>query len=612
MKNVSGIGIAYIPENGQKELYSIYVNMSSEKFFTQKIEEKYIYSDDNCKWYTSASNDVLTLSKPYTERLVNSISYAISKKINIKPPIDKNYKSAVIVGFISTKNIGEMLASLDFGSRGYAVFTDDESRFLLHPRNSMIYKSFRDIIKDKYASANINSMENAFTNKSSQIVEEDDFNSSSKKIIAINYVAKLNGFVGGIYNKDQLGFSFVEAKRILMRLSFYAALAITFLFIIMIFYKMIPENLGKRLIGYSLCLTIIYIFCIGYIWYLERTYGIPTPQQDKIYVSDNASLNRFLKEDIKGNGVLASKIVIPVGILVQSIKINGINEAEASGIVWQTIPAASIGVIKEGFRFPDATSTQLDEIYRTNDPSGNLIIGWTFKCMMRQNFDNKLYPFEQINMKIYLRQKSVLERVQFVPDLKSFDEYSSSSNSFMGRDVIIPGWIVKQTYFSIKKTEYFTTFGQADNAIKSNTSDLVLSITLQREFLSNFFGTFLSFIVLLLLAFIALLFSSGIEAKTKVFSFKASNMQGIASGFLLFLVFSIIGVRGKAISNDILYIEYLYFFTFFVLLTLVLTAVQISKQNKNFFGYADGLLVKTLYWPTITGVIYYITFLCFK
>jgi len=121
----------------------------------------------------------------------------------------------------------------------------------------------------------------------------------------------------------------------------------------------------------------------------------------------------------------------------------------------------------------------------------------------------------------------------------------------------------------------------------------------------------LAFFVLLLLAFIALLFSSGMEDKKKLLSFRPSNMQGIASGFLLFLVFSIVNIRRDAISNRLLYIEYLYFFTFFMLLTLVLAVVHISDGRKNFFGYQDGLIIKSIYWPFVFGSIFYITYFIF-
>ena len=154
-------------------------------------------------------------------------------------------------------------------------------------------------------------------------------------------------------------------------------------------------------------------------------------------------------------------------------------------------------------------------------------------------------------------------------------------------------------------------FGYFNSDIKSNIRDLTLNISLQRDFLSNFFATFLPFFVLLLLAFIGLIFSSGIEEKSKVYSFKASNMQGIASGFILFLVFSIVSIRKQAVSNSLLYIEYLYFFTFIVLLTLVLSVVHIYAQKKSLFGYKDGLYVKVLYWPIILGVMLLITYFNF-
>ncbi|HON57399.1 MAG TPA: hypothetical protein PLJ38_10310, partial [bacterium] len=440
-----------------------------------------------------------------------------------------------------------------------------------------------------------------------------DFNSDNQKIITIEFMPDINLFFGAILNKAELGFPFETAKKLWMK--FLATLNLTLcgLLGIFLFQKIGCEDFNRRLP--VVCGIIAIIFAIGIfsLWYFQRNYGMSSPRLVKNYVSDKGSLNKFIENEKKmvNQNLIPHYSFLPTGILVQSIKISAINEAQISGIVWQKVPKELVGKIKEGVNFPDAVTIQLSEIYRTTDNSGALIIGWSFKAILRQNFESRLFPFEQLNLQVKIDQKNLLDKIKFIPDLDSYDEYTTSSNPFTTRDIVVPGWLVKQTYFTINKSEYSTNFGQSDSNIKNNNSLLTLNIVLQRNFLSNFFSTFLPFFVLLLLAFIALLFSSGMEDKKKLLSFRPSNMQGIASGFLLFLVFSIVNIRRDAISNRLLYIEYLYFFTFFMLLTLVLAVVHISDGRKNFFGYQDGLIIKSIYWPFVFGSIFYITYFIF-
>lgn len=660
-ENISGIGIvnkknAAMPSTAQ--LSSIYATNNNNIIEFLNIENFYDYSDNSIEWYNKSISGASGIFIPYYDKMNKSFV------IPVAAPIYKNNNSqnkkidAILICFISMNDIRNLVSTLDFGSKGYGILTLSDGTVIMHPRENFIFKNFKNIVKDKYKKENYLKIEEIFKSQKKDLIEEFDFNTNTKKIITFIFVPKLNGFFGAILNKMEFGFPFIKAKKILMKLTLYISLTLTFLFI-SIALKLLDEDdkltaetklneeakkveeanktetekkenekdykkkseiilvnpvIMKKLFTYSLTLTAILIISVCYLWYLQRYYGLSAPQNSAGFLSDKSSINKFIESDKKYIQAQKTKefLYIPVGMLVQSIKILGINEAEVSGIVWQKIKSDLLGKFKEGIRFPDAISTNLEEIYRTVDSGGNVTIGWNFKSILRMNFDNTLYPFELLDLKVIITPKNVLDRVQFIPDLTSFDEYSSISNSFVSKSMIVSGWEVKQTYFSTNKIEYSTTFGQLDSQIKNNVRTLVLNISLQREFLTNFFSTFLQFYVLLLLGFIALLFTSGIEEKSKVYSFKPSNMQGVASGFLLFLIFSIVNIRTKAISNSILYVEYLYFFLCIVLLMLVLTTVHICKQKKSILGYKDGLIVKVSYWPVVMIVTLLITYFHFK
>ena len=510
-KNLSAIGFAEIAKN-KKVTKAFIINKKNTGEFIELNANSNEYS-----WFYAGAEQDEYISKPYFDKKIRALVVASSV---IKQNNQKTSDNSKIILFalISNNDMNEIIQNLDFGSRGYGFITDYNGSIFLHPRKTFQFRNFIDIIKDKYTAENLRKVESVYSQKTSTVIDEKDFNSFSRKIIVLEPIADIQFFIGAILNKVELGFPFLNAKLLLLKLSLSAGLLVFFACMLIVSLKFNSNSMPKIFKYCSFVSSIAFIVIIGYVWYLQRFYGLPAPEADKGYVSDKASLIKFIDEEKKIIEInkMEEYSYISAGILVQSIKILGVNEAQVSGVIWQKIPQEFIGKITEGINFPEASTIRTEEIYRVTDDYKNLIVGWSFTTILRQQFDNKLYPFEQLDLKIQMRQKNVLDRIQLIPDLKSYDEYSSFSNSFVSKDLTIPEWLAKQTYFTIKKNEYMTTFGHFNSDIKSNIRDLTLNITLQRDFLANFFSTFLPFIVLLLLAFIGLLFSSGIEEKSKI------------------------------------------------------------------------------------------------
>jgi len=607
---ISSIGCIVLNKNNQV-LYNGIQKKNADKLEylqIQDIQKKII-------WFEKALNIRDLIIENYYDPILKSYSFAVISKIeDIKFNAEKDAKF-IIFGVISNIDIKSLLEDLDFGKRGYPFITTAEGNIILHPLEKNLFLNFKDIVKDRYMDENYNKLLKCFNEKTETYIDERDFsNFSNRKIIALSYSTTLNSFIGAILNKSEIAFPFDVLKNQYLKNTF--VVCFTIFFICIFFVGLKKNNLENSVLIKIICTltAIIFLSGIGFIWYIERVYGMDNPSQTRGYISDRSALKKYLQNEereVKENKV-SEKKYIPTGVLVQSIKILDIKEAQVSGIIWQKIPAEQKGKIKEGIQFPDAITVKLEETYRTKDANGNEVIGWSFMAVLRQQFENKLYPFERLNLKILMSQKNFLEKVQLIPDFDSYEEYSSVAKSFLSRDVTVSEWIVKQTYFSIAQKDFMTTFGYAKNELKNNSGDLLLNITLQRDFLSNFFSNFLPLFVLLLLSHIGLLFSSNDENKSKIFSFKASNMHGIISGFLLFLVFSIASLRKQAFSKELLYIEYLYFFMILVLLFLILCVVHIYGNKKTIFGYKDGFYVKNLYWPVITASIFLITYFNFK
>jgi hypothetical protein len=616
-KILFGLIIAYAPHQyaPSEKLHSIYATWKNGEVDFTTLEKSYDYTDGKHDWYTLPITKGAVWSKPFWGKASNAMVVTYSIPVRRKNADGTGRHIATVSAVCSFASINDMVSSLNLGSSGYGFITDQNGTFIAHPSEKLVLDkiTLTEYAKKNYSKASQETIEQGFKNFSSFLYQEPTKLTKQMGVITMEPIKSVGWFVASVLVKSEISFLQKDAKR--HGISFIFALALSV--IIFIAYLLWIHELEYRLSKlprYAVVLTVTFVAGLIAIWGIEIALGLPSPYEEKGFMADKASLAKYL-QNRKLSAIDLHKEprqTIPTGIMLNSIKLTGLNEAEISGTIWQKIPTDNaVAKIQEGVRLPFATASTMEEAYRS--VVGDMtVIGWNFTATLPQQFDNTLYPFDRQQIRIAMRQKKVLDRVQLVPDFASYDLYVPSANPYVMKDLLLPGWRIKQNYFTLLSKDYSTTFGYGNKALMEDSQDLTLTVTTQREILANFIYVFLPFFILAIIAYVALLITSGDEDKIAIFSFKPSNMQEVAASFLLFLVFSTIAIRSRIVSDKVLYVEYIFFFMYFIILGLIISSAKIAQKHEHsIFGFRDGLIVKLLFWPVVLGSMFFITIAVF-
>jgi hypothetical protein len=202
----------------------------------------------------------------------------------------------------------------------------------------------------------------------------------------------------------------------------------------------------------------------------------------------------------------------------------------------------------------------------------------------------------------------VLESLIFVPDFRSYSVIVPTLKPFVANNIAIPGWQPIQSYYKPYSHAYNMTFGFRKQRVDDHVRDLVLVVTLQREWISIFVSVIIPIFVLMALAYASLMMISSDEQKIKAYDFKAQRMLMVGATFCLFLVIATVNLRERIVSDSITYIEQLYFLLYLLILSNVLIGMGITRKVPFLWlDYQDGIIARYLFWPVTLGIFFLLT-----
>jgi hypothetical protein len=303
-------------------------------------------------------------------------------------------------------------------------------------------------------------------------------------------------------------------------------------------------------------------------------------------------------------------VFVPTGILVRSAKITGLNEATVYGIAWQRVPDGADFDAVAGIRLPDATESSFEQDYRIQE-DGHTVVGWSFSAVIRQSYDNQIYPFDRINLFVRMRTDDAFSSVVLVPDLKGYELIAPSAKAFVANNIIVPGWHVDKTYFTFGEHAYNIDFGLRQKREDDYVRDLVLNIPLSRLWVGNMVSVLVPVFIIIAFSYSCLKMICNDHSIRKLFNFDAMRMVVVGASFSLFLVIATQTLRSHVVSEGLIYIEQIYFIIYFVLLTNVFIAIGVTKLDHPLFRFQDGALFVKLYWPVVTLTVFLVTLLNF-
>jgi hypothetical protein len=134
-------------------------------------------------------------------------------------------------------------------------------------------------------------------------------------------------------------------------------------------------------------------------------------------------------------------ILIPTGILLQSVEFLSGDNAQVTGYVWQRlgpdlpddlVPGV---VLAEGMK----DSYKLSEAYRYEE-DGVETVGWYFDTILREPFTYTEYPFDDQDLWIRLWARDFTQDVILVPDSESYASLDPKSLPGLEQEFVYTGW----------------------------------------------------------------------------------------------------------------------------------------------------------------------------
>jgi hypothetical protein len=345
------------------------------------------------------------------------------------------------------------------------------------------------------------------------------------------------------------------------------------------------------------------VVCI--IWYLAHS----TYHPDSQALTSPAQVTTFLNQNQqKSTDVLIEKpVYIPTGFFVQSLYFMSKANVQVKGYIWQKYPLNMAVPISQNFIFPEVveradTFTQI-EMYRQIEKNYE-VIGWYFEGIFRHKFDYHNYPLDNKTVTLRLWPKDFNRNIVFTPD---FVAYPKNLNNPLGLEdgIVLRGWELDETFFKYHMDDYQTDFGMGHVANRHERPELSFNIVITRSFQNAFIVHLLPLVVVLTLLFALLISIHKEQEKKEIYGVNVQGVIGSCSSLFFIIMLSHIHLRGDSPGSQIVYVEYFYFLSYFMLLVVAIYGfLHLSGKlpNWKWIHYKDNLVIKFLYWPFI-GIV---------
>ena len=309
-------------------------------------------------------------------------------------------------------------------------------------------------------------------------------------------------------------------------------------------------------------------------------------------------------------------LLVPTGVLVQSIEFLNANNVEVVRLRLATLPARRPGRHRARRRPAGSGHRRLPTPRRSTDyteADGSEVIGWYFSAELRQPFDYRHYPFDRQDVWVRLWHRDFGRDILLTPDLAAYTTLDPAALPGLEEQFVYGGWDPFFSGFSYSLNPYNTTFGYAPPATCGSVPELYFNVGLKRNFLGPFVDHFvLAAAVALLLFAVLRLTTSDEERHKRTGGLSTSGVVGSCSGLLFAVLLEHNQIRSIVASREVAYIEMLPFILYGTILLVALNAVLVSSSLKlRFVRYQNNLLPDLIYWPVLLAVVLIVTLVTF-
>ncbi len=606
---IQGVTAGYEPFafSAKERLFCPYYDKGSQSYIA--VEETYDYTEINASsgWYTSVRDNGAKWVEPYFATAAQDwyVDYGIPFHYKSGPKKGQ-VRGTITMSFICS-GFKNLVHSLSLGKTGYGIITSNKGKFLSHPINEYIGQVTLQEVMEKEADAPLMAAYEAILKGESGNTAYTDKVQKDKALFFYDKIPASGWGIGSFfYKSDLLGDEQALNRR-------YIRLALVFsaflLCLIALFYNRDHLDEGEiwQLSALATILLLANIFLVGY---LQHNSNIEKDERKSPPIVDLATLGTFIQnqEDRADKLKVPKSTSVPTGIYIQRMEFIDSYNVNIGGTVWQKYPLEVAEKVQVGFSFPQMSpfseAAYIEEAYRKEiaakeGEAGYLLVGWEVRVTLLLDLFYEDFPLDKGHINIKLQPLDNNDYLIFTPDLVSYNYTTPSKKGGLNPEIDIPGIEILKSYFNYTTETYEANFGYGDSGLFEEVPVLHYNIHLRRILLNSFVTYLIPIFVTLVMVFI-LIYACD----------KSGERQGIIesmAAFFFVLIFSHIDLRKDIVTADLIYIEFFYFFAYFMLILSTFNMITYTKDRSKIFDFNENQLFKATFFPLFFILILVVT-----
>lgn len=572
---ISSIGVLFTPYSFDESLrlYSPYVINRGNVTETHSFDSVYDYTSGSVPWYGESIELENNWTAPFYDEIVQDDLVYFTKTFRLTTNSGKDAKALLFIG-VSTKNIRQRLESMELDYLGQTYIVTEEGRDIIKPL---------DVRNDITASLG------KLSEKEVEFVKTRDLKTEETVYQFISPLSSNDWVIVFEIIENDILVDYSEYRKKVINVVVSLLILITAL--LLYFFNPLTKNGKPARIFWVLSIPLCLIYILGSIYICK----LGLDYQDKSVKERNAILNKSLLEDYKLDYIkhsLASHnqspVFVPTGIFLESIDFTGSNSVDIKGIIWQKYYKGIHDGIERTMNLVNANSLTLNKFFE-REFNDHTLIEWEFKLNMNPEFNYSKYPFSSDNLWLELGSYEFDKNIVLVPDLSAYELGSSKYLPGLNQKITSRGWEISNSYFSYEYTQYNTNFGIDGFIGQRGYPELFFNVIMRPNIINVFISNFLPIGIAIFLIY-------GI--------FKTATGHYVIRPYatiFLALIFLQISLRSRLGASEIIYIEYYYFLTYFIMAGVSLNAVLVQNSNWWVVHYKNNLISKLFFWP-LTGL----------
>lgn len=610
--DVFGLGVifrpyAYAPD---QRLYAPYMVKRNRVSRMVRVEEVYDYTQPGHDWYHQGTVQASWL-EPFFGRASQAMVTVYCRPFRLPEEQrlrnDLETDGTVCVDY-SLENVWALVGALDLGETGYAFVITDQATFVAHPRREYVRErltlyevadQLRDPVLRRLATRATDLYTGAVAH-SNELTGQNSWIFYSP-IEAPEWSLAVVAFTAEV----PLETSNHKRRQILIGVALITGAS-------GLIVLLVASRLGSSAVLWGGSISIALLFMIGvlHVWNVEFA-EVGRDPPDAIMLVDRAGIESYLDGYVEDARLqrFSEPIQLPTGVFIQAIRFQTAHDFVITGFVWQRYAVPDHDHLQRGIFFPDAIPDQdvREELFRFRE-SDSEVIGWFFKTTVHQPLDYSRFPIDIKTLRLRMWHPDMARPIVLVPELNAYRLIHPTALPGMEPDFRLTGWQLQRSFFAYRFHDYRSDFGIRGSIKESEFPELTYNITMLRNVTDAFISNQIPLFIAAIMLFAMLMIDTRQTNRASLYGFTTSTVLATAAAILFIVLLAHIDVRRRYVAEEIMYLEYFYFVTYFAVVALSINAFMLTALNDSrFFHYRDNLIPKLLFWPLLHGAYYLVT-----